>query len=81
MSKESNDTSNKRIYEDAILLNETKGKDGEHQPGRGKMSDIHASSRKSYRKKHKLKYDKKKSAYNHYNSNNGETVLSDSDVN
>ncbi len=77
---EANDTG-KRIYEDAVPMNETKSsKNGEHQNGRGKTTDIHAS-RKSYRKKHKLKYDKKKSPYNHYNSNNGETVLSDSDVN
>lgn len=84
MNIEGNDTCNKRIYEDTILLNETKSKDGEQQHGRGKnssqTSDIH-TSRKSYRKKHKLKYDKKKSSHNHYNSNNGETVMSDSDVN
>lgn len=83
MNKEGNDTSNKRIYEDTVLLNDTKIKDGDHQPGRGKVttqtSDTH-TSRKSYRKKHKLKYDKK-SSYSLHNSNNGETVLSDSDVN
>lgn len=81
MNNEGNDTSNKRIYEDTIGLSETKSRDGEH---RGKNSsqtpDVH-TSRKSYRKKHKLKHDKKKSSHNHYNSNNGETVLSDSDVN
>lgn len=84
MNNEGNDTCNKRIYEEAILSNETKGNDGETQHSRGKvssqMSDNH-TSRKSYRKKHKLKHDKKKSSYNNYNSNNGETVLSDSDVN
>lgn len=83
-NSEGNDTSNKRIYEDTLLLNETKSKDGEQQNGRGKISsptsDIH-TSRKSYRKKHKLKHDKKKSSHHHYNVNNGETVLSDSDVN
>lgn len=84
MNNEGNDTCSKRTYEDTLLLNETKNKDSEQQQGRGKISsptsDIH-TSRKSYRKKHKLKHDKKKSSHNHYNSNNGETVLSDSDVN
>ncbi|XP_037051677.1 ubiquitin carboxyl-terminal hydrolase 20 [Bradysia coprophila] len=80
---DANDTG-KRMYEDGGLANESKCKDAEPQHVRSKispqMTDVHAS-RKSYRKKHKLKHDKKKSSYNHYSSNNGETVLSDSDVN
>lgn len=85
--KNSNDTNDKCkiIYEDGGLANESKCRDAEPQHGRTKataqMTDIHAS-RKSYRKKHKLKHDKKKSSFNHYSNNNGETVLSgDSDVN
>lgn len=77
-----NNLGKNKVYEDTNVLHETNSKGGE-QHGRGKISsptsDNH-TSRKPYRKKHKLKHDKKKSVYNHYNSN-GETVLSDSDFN
>lgn len=76
-NKEEKETLHNRIRDGLKPVNDTYKKEGGQITST--MADVH-SSRKSYRKKHKLKADKK-SSYNHHTSNNGDTVLSDSDVN